>query len=137
MLSSRPVWPASVDCAPSTQTATLRTIILQAKNAWVKSDAAAFANLFTEDGELIVPGQRWQGRAAIQTESASFLKNFTVVIKIRTILIDRDQAAVEWDWSETPKAKQQETGQAQDAILINFESRRIRRWREYIDTKTK
>jgi hypothetical protein len=51
--------------------------------------------------------------------------------------VEGNQAAVEWDWSETPKAKGQKTSQAQDAILIEFEAARIRRWREYIDTKTK
>jgi uncharacterized protein (TIGR02246 family) len=135
VLSSRPVSSAPIDCLPSMQTANLRSIILQAKDAWVKGDAAAFANLFTEDGEFIVPGQRWQGRAAIQSESDRFLENFTVAIEIRTILMDGNQAAVEWDWSETPKAEEQTTSQAQDAILIDFEGGRIRRWREYIDTQ--
>jgi uncharacterized protein (TIGR02246 family) len=137
VLSSHTASSAPVDCMPSTQTATLRSIILQAKDAWAKGDAAAFANLFIEEGEMIVPGQRWQGRAAIQTESARFLENFTVAIEIRTILIDGNQAAVEWDWSETSKGTNQKTSHAQDAILINFEGGRIRRWREYIDTKTK
>jgi uncharacterized protein (TIGR02246 family) len=136
VLASRPASSTPVDCIPSTQIANLRSIVLQAKDAWVKGDAVAFANLFTEDGEMIVPGQRWQGREKIQSESDRFLQNFTVAIEIRTILIDGTQAAVEWDWSETPKATGQKTGQAQDAILIDFEIGGIRRWREYIDTKT-
>ena len=136
VLSSRPVLPAPVNCLQSTQAATLRSIILQTKDAWGKGDAAAFANLFVEDGELIVPGQRWQGRAAIQAESARFLENFTVAIEIRTMLIDGNQAAVEWDWIEISKTTGQKNSQAQDAIVIDFEGSRIRRWREYIDVKT-
>jgi uncharacterized protein (TIGR02246 family) len=137
VLSSRPASSAPVDCIPSMQPANLRAIILQAKDAWVKGDAAAFANLFANDGEMIVPGQRWQGRVAIQAESARFLESFTVAIEIRRILIEGNQAAVEWDWSETTKGTEQKTSRAQDAILIEFEAGRIRRWREYIDTKIK
>jgi uncharacterized protein (TIGR02246 family) len=135
VISSRPTSAALVDCISLQQTANLRSIILQAKDAWVKGDAAAFANLFTEEGEMMVPGQRWQGREAIQTESALFPENFTVAIEIRTILMGGNQAAVEWDWSETSKGTNQKTSHAQDAILIDFEGGRIRRWREYIDTK--
>lgn len=136
VLSSRPALSAPEDYSSAKQTVNLRAIILQAKDAWVSGDAAAFANLFTDNGELIVPGQRWQGRDAIAAESTRFLENFTVAIEIRRILIDRNQVAVEWDWSETSKPTGQKTGQAQDAILIDFEEGRICRWREYIDTKT-
>ena len=71
------------------------------------------------------------------TLSDRLLENFTVAIEIRTILIEGTQAAVEWDWSETAKGTDQKTSHAQDAILIDFETGGIRRWREYIDTKTK
>ena len=37
----------------------MREIVELAKNAWIARDADALAQLFTPNGELIVPGQRW------------------------------------------------------------------------------
>jgi uncharacterized protein (TIGR02246 family) len=118
----------------------IRTTIRQAKQAWIDGDAAAFAALFTTNGELIVPGQRWQGRSAIEAVTASFVEQFTVAIEIQTILVEGDRAAVAWAWQETPKAATQtrETAsrRTEDAILVEFEAGQIRRWREYIDAET-
>jgi hypothetical protein len=89
----------------------------------------------------VVPGRHWQGREAIRTESANFLDNFTVSIQIHTMLVEENQAAIEWDWQETLKQADQNglrpTNKAQDAILINFENDQIRCWQEYIDDQTK
>jgi hypothetical protein len=68
----------------------------------------------------VVPGRHWQGREAIRTESANFLDNFTVSIQIHTMLVEENQAAIEWDWQETLKQADQNglrpTNKAQDAI---------------------
>ena len=113
----------------------IRVIIQQAKETWVGGNAVAFAALFTEDGELIVPGQRWQGRSAIEKEAANFAKQFSVAIEIQKVIVEDNQAVVAWDWKETPKAGGSPR-QTQDAILIEFETGHIRRWREYIDAET-
>jgi len=51
--------------------------IEQARDAWVARDANALAQLF--NGELIVPGQRWQGRAKIREEVTHFAQQYSDV----------------------------------------------------------
>ena len=50
-------------------------LIEQARNAWVARDPDAIAQLFATDGEMIVPGQRWQGQAKIREDHFLYIKN--------------------------------------------------------------
>ena len=114
----------------------VRTLIEQARDAWVARDADAFAQMFVPDGELIVPGERWQGRAKIRAEVAHFAQQYSdVKIGIRRIIVEGNQAVVEWHYEDTENA----TGlrnQADDAIIVDFKDGHISRWREYFDDKT-
>ncbi|HEY4689325.1 MAG TPA: SgcJ/EcaC family oxidoreductase [Anaerolineae bacterium] len=114
----------------------IRAIIERAGRAWVAGDAESFAALFTPDGEFVVPGKRWQSPPAIREVLARFAERYSDVrVDIRRIIVDGDQAAVEWYWEDTKN----ETGarnRADDAIVVDFRDGRISRWREYIDTKS-
>lgn len=114
----------------------IRAIIEQAREAWISGDADGFASLFTPDGEFIVPGKHWRSRSAIREVLAGFAERYSSIhIDIRRIIVDGDQAVVEWYWEDTKN----ETGirhRADDAIVVDFKDGRISRWREYIDTKT-
>ncbi|MCM1981223.1 nuclear transport factor 2 family protein [Lyngbya confervoides] len=112
------------------------TLIQRAANAWINGDADAFAELFWADGEFMVPGNCWIGPVAIRAVAANFAAAYAPIkIEIQRILTMANQAMVEWHWQET----EIETGKqsnAADAIVIDFQNRRIRRWREYIDTQS-
>lgn len=114
----------------------VQAIVEQAADAWIEGDGDAFAALFVTDSELIVPGKRWVGKAQIRQAVTKFaLTAANVKIDIRRIIVDGNQAVVEWHWENTEKA----TGdriQADDAIVIDFKQNRIGRWREYFDTET-
>jgi len=114
----------------------IRRLIRQAGQAWIAGDADTFAGLFTSDGEFVVPGKRRQGPSAIREVLAGFAQGYSdIKIDIRRIIVDGDQAVVEWYWEDTKNA----TGvrnRADDAIVVDFKDGRISRWREYIDTKT-
>jgi uncharacterized protein (TIGR02246 family) len=114
----------------------IRTLVEKAKEAWVAQDANALVKLFTSDGEIIVPGQKWQGQARIREEINHFAEQYSdVKIDIKRIIIENNQAAVEWYYEDTEK----ETGhrnQADDVIVIDFKDGLISRWREYFDTET-
>jgi uncharacterized protein (TIGR02246 family) len=114
----------------------IQAAIAQARQAWITGDAEAFSALFTANGELIVPGQRWQGRDAIRHVLSEFAATHTnVEIEIQRIMIDSHQATVEWTWQDTEIATGKRS-QAEDAIVVDFVEGQISRWREYIDTKT-
>lgn len=114
----------------------IRLVIKQAGDAWMAGDANAFAVLFVPDGEFIVPGDHWRGQAEIRKVVADYASAYSdVKINIRRIMIDGNQAVVEWDWED----KENATGirsKANDAIVVDFKDGRISRWREYIDTES-
>lgn len=120
----------------TTSPAKIQAIVRQARDSWVNGDADAFAALFTADGELIVPGQKWVGKAAIRKAAVDFATYASnVKIDIRQIIIEGDRAAIEWYWEDTEKATSRRN-RADDAIIADFVAGKIKRWREYIDSKT-
>jgi uncharacterized protein (TIGR02246 family) len=118
----------------ATQSNPIRMAIDTARNAWMNGEADQFANLFTEDGEFIVPGHVYRGRDEIRTVTAEFAESHSnVQINIHRIITEGNQAVVEWHWEDTEIASGKRTV-ADDAIVIDFEVEQIKRWREYIDT---
>jgi uncharacterized protein (TIGR02246 family) len=112
----------------------IRSTIELARKAWIDRDADALAELFTEDGTLIVPGQRWQGQTRIRSQIAKFARDYTdVSITIERIIIDGDRAAVEWHYEDTEKATGKRN-RSDDAIVLEVQNGRISYWREYFDT---
>ncbi|NJN88860.1 MAG: SgcJ/EcaC family oxidoreductase [Leptolyngbyaceae cyanobacterium SL_7_1] len=113
----------------------IRSLIEQARDAWIGGNADQFASLFTPNGELIVPGNRWVGMEAIHQALTDFAATAShVSIEIHRIIVDGNQAVVEWHWQDTTLSGQ--TTRADDAIVVDFQGNKISRWREYIDTQT-
>ncbi|WP_414562083.1 MULTISPECIES: nuclear transport factor 2 family protein [unclassified Anabaena] len=114
----------------------IRILIEQARDAWVTQDIDAIAQLFTDDGELILPGQHWQGKEKIREELSHFPQQYSdVKIEIHRLIIQGDQAAVEWYYEDTEKATGHRN-KADDVIVVDFQDGLISRWREYFDTQT-
>ncbi len=111
----------------------IRSVIQQAADAWKTGNADAFASLFLPDGEFIVPNNRWVGPVKIEQVTADFTANYEVKIEIRRIIVEGEQAVVEWHWEDMEKATGK-CNQADDAIVVDFKSGKFSRWREYIDT---
>ncbi len=114
----------------------IQASIEKARSAWANQDVDALVQMFTIDGEIILPGQKWQGQAKIREEITNFAQQYSnIKIDIRRILIENNQAAVEWYYEDTEKATGHRN-KADDVIVIDFQDGCISRWREYFDTKT-
>ena len=101
--------------------------------AWQTRDSPAVAADFATDGVLIAPSGRLTGPDAIREAAESVFASTTVIkITIKRILIDGDQGAVEWIWTETSaRTGQQKT--MDDAIIFAVQDSKIVYWREYIN----
>jgi uncharacterized protein (TIGR02246 family) len=114
----------------------VQSLIEKAREAWIAQDADALTKLFTPDGEVIIPGQFWLGERRIREEVIHFAQQYKdVKIDIKRIIIERNQAAVEWNYEDTEKNTGRRN-QSDDVIVVDFKDGRISRWREYFDTKT-
>jgi uncharacterized protein (TIGR02246 family) len=59
---------SAVSAAQTTDDAAIREVQTRQADAWNRHDATAYANLFTEDGEVVnVVGWWWKGRAQIES----------------------------------------------------------------------
>jgi uncharacterized protein (TIGR02246 family) len=120
--------------APVVTPEQLKTIIHQAKTAWLEGDAQAFAELFTTTGKFVVPGKSWQGRTAILDAFNKFMASYQVKsIEIHNLVLQDNHAFVEWFWEEK-ELDSEKISRAEDAIAIDFQGNLIHRWREYIDS---
>jgi uncharacterized protein (TIGR02246 family) len=136
LVISRVSWVWRQAPQPALAAPQLKTLVQKARTAWLTGDADAWAALFVPEGEMIVPGQRWVGRAAIRKAAADFAASSQVVsIEIRRIVQQGNQALVEWYWQDREKGTNH-LNRADDAIVIDLQADKIVRWREYIDAQT-
>jgi uncharacterized protein (TIGR02246 family) len=109
----------------------IRNLIKIAAQACMARDAEAFASLFTTDGALIIAGHQIVGKPAIEKATADYLATREQIqVTIHRIIVENNQAVVEWTWEDTKI----ETGQrncAANAIVVEFKAGLICRWREY------
>ena len=111
----------------------VQALVETARQAWLTGNGNAFAALFTDQGEFIAPGNRWVGHRQIYQAVVDYAAAYDEVsINIRRIIQENEQILIEWDWQEREKVTGRRS-QAEDAIVVDLEQGRIRRWREYID----
>jgi uncharacterized protein (TIGR02246 family) len=93
-----------VGAAQSADEAAIRQVQAQQAEAWNRHDARAYANLFTEDGDVVnVVGWWWQGRAEIErklTEAYAVMfresKLSVTDVKVRFLTPEIALAHVRW-----------------------------------------
>ncbi|MDQ3250156.1 MAG: nuclear transport factor 2 family protein [Chloroflexota bacterium] len=102
--------------------------------AWEAADVEAAVADFAPDAHFISPGGRWQGPDAIRGAVEAFFGGAgEVKVQITRVLVDGEQGAAEWTWSEVRYADGQRHT-AEDAIVFAVREGKIVYWREYFDT---
>ncbi|EKV02798.1 hypothetical protein Lepto7375DRAFT_5060 [Leptolyngbya sp. PCC 7375] len=114
-------------------TVDIQVLVEAARQAWLTGNGNAFAILFNDQGEFIVPGNRWVGHHQIHQAVVDYAAAYDEVdITLHRVIQDGNQIVIEWTWQDREKT----TGKysrAEDAIVVDLDQGRIRRWREYID----
>ena len=111
-----------------------QALVERQARAWERADVATIVADFAPDGVFIAPGRRWQGRDAIRSAVAAFFAVATdVTVVVTRVLLDGDQGAVEWTWSEMCRADGHRHS-VDDAIIFTLRGDKIQYWREYFDT---
>jgi uncharacterized protein (TIGR02246 family) len=104
--------------------------------AWERADPAAIVADFAPDGVLISPGGRWQGHDTLRRTAESFFAAaLDVQVVVTRVLLDGEQGAAEWIWSETSRTDGRRHT-IEDAIIFILRDDQIVSWREYFDTAT-
>jgi uncharacterized protein (TIGR02246 family) len=110
-------------------------LVQRQARAWAQANAEAIIADFAPDGVLIAPGGQWKGHDALREAIDSFFAaSGDIRVNITRVLVDGNQGAVEWTWSETKKS----TGKrhtVDDAIIFTVRDGKIASWREYFDTR--
>ena len=110
--------------------------LLQARaRAWEEGDLEAIAVGYAPDVVLIAPGGiRLAGLAALRESNARYFAEYTDIrVELKRVILDGDQGALEWTWSETRRADGKRRS-VDDAIVFELRAGKIVYWAEYFDT---
>jgi uncharacterized protein (TIGR02246 family) len=103
--------------------------------AWEVGDLDGIAAGYAADVVLIAPGGiRLEGIEALRENNARYFADFTDIrVQLTRVVLDGDEGALEWTWSETRRADGQRRS-VDDAIVFALRDGKIVYWREYFDT---
>lgn len=112
----------------------VRDFLLRRARAWEEEDLEAIMADYAPDVVHITPGGRRVGTAALREGNARYLAEFTdFAVDLTRLLVDGDQGALEWTWTETRRADGRRR-RVDDAIIFALRDGKIAHWREYFDT---
>ena len=119
----------------NSQTVTKALVEKQA-TAWETHDVTSLIEDFAPNAIFKAGGFTFNGIDAIRKTAENYFRNFTdTEVEIKRIIIEDNQGAVEWDWSDRNKTTGKPSA-AEDAIVFELgDDGKIIYWREYIEKK--
>jgi uncharacterized protein (TIGR02246 family) len=111
----------------------VRAFLMRRTRAWPEGDLEAIMADYAPDVVLMAPGVRLEGRDALRTSNARYLAEYTDIdADVTRVIVDGDQGALEWTWSETRRAGGVRRS-IDDAIVFVLRDNLIVYWHEYFD----
>jgi uncharacterized protein (TIGR02246 family) len=113
----------------------LQEIVERQAKAWQTGDAFGIVHDFAPNALFIAGDYTFEGTEAIKQAANDYFRQFTdTKITIKRVIIEKNQGAVEWSWSDR-NIKTGKASQAEDAIIFELQADgKIIYWREYIQT---
>jgi uncharacterized protein (TIGR02246 family) len=106
---------------------------MQRIRAWRDEDLEAIMAGYADDIVHVSPYGRRVGVADMRAVNARYLAEYTAFdVQLHRLVVEGDQAALEWTWSETRRADGLRHS-ADDAIVFALRDGKISYWREYFD----
>ncbi len=110
----------------------IKQIVERQAQAWEMANSEQIIADFSEDSLFIIPGNTFRGKRQIKEAAERYFSEFTETkVTIKRIIVNGNEAAVEWTWRE--KNKVGEISQAEDVIIFELKDGKIKYWREYIE----
>ncbi|WP_019505422.1 nuclear transport factor 2 family protein [Pleurocapsa sp. PCC 7319] len=124
--------------APMNSESAIQAMVERQATAWETQDISSLVRDFAPDAIFVAGGFTFNGVDAIRKAAEDYFQQFTdTKVKIKRIIVEDHQGAVEWDWSDRHKKTGQQS-QAEDAIIFELQNDgKIIYWREYIEKKKK
>ncbi len=114
----------------------IRQLVQRQAQGWETANSEQIIADFAEDSLFVVPGSTFRGKQEIKEVAESYFKQSTdTKIMIKRLIVNGNQGAIEWDWTEKDKETGKES-KAEDAIIFELEGEKIKYWREYIDKES-
>ena len=122
--------------APMNSESATKALVERQAKAWETQDVATLMADFAPDAVFKAAGFTFDGAEAIQKAAEDYFRGFTdTQVEIKRVIIEANQGAVEWDWSDRNK-KTGNPSAAEDAIIFELrDDGKIVYWREYIEKK--
>jgi limonene-1,2-epoxide hydrolase len=112
----------------------LHTFLLHRGHLWTEKNLDAIMADYAPDIVYITPFGRIESLAQLRANNERYLREYTdISVDLTRLIIDGDQGALEWTWSETRVADAVRRS-IDDAIVFVIRNRKIVYWREYFDT---
>ena len=112
----------------------LHAFLLKRGHAWTEKDLDAIMADYAPDIVYISPFGRIGSLAQLRENNERYLAAYTDIrVDLTRLIVDGDQGALEWTWSETRVADGVRHS-VDDAIVFVIRRRKIVYWREYFDT---